>query len=226
MTLPPSVLPWPCCCLWQRGPCVSCGSSLPGGSAQRCCWRWLYWWPLGCHELARLARQRAEWQGFAGVVRKACPGLARVDAAGMARTGRNGQAGRAWQARCGAARSGQAMQAWRGTMMRDPVRLGKARQAATTGQDWNGWARQAWLRKARPGQFWQARRGQAWKVRHGWLGEMGDAERGKARHGWLGVVGLGQGTAGKASWAPLAGHGRRGNKGMAGSGVAGCCRHR
>jgi len=123
-----------------------------------------------------LARQRAEWQGFAGMVRKACPGLARLDAAGMARSGRNGQAGRAWQAR------------------RPLVRIGMA------GHGRHGFVGTAW-----PGQFWQARRGQAWKV----------------RYGWLGVVGLGQGTAGKASWAPLAGHGRRSNKGMAGSGVAG-----
>jgi len=130
MTPPPTVPPWPCCCLWQRGPCVSCGSSLPGGSAQRCCWRWLYWWPLGCHELARLARQRAQWQGFAGMVRKACPGLARVDAAGMARSGRNGQAGRAWQAwqaRCGEIWTGRAWQAWlRRHGLARPVLAGKA----------------------------------------------------------------------------------------------------
>ncbi|GDX73347.1 hypothetical protein LBMAG40_00040 [Cyanobium sp.] len=114
-------------------------------------------------------------------------------------------AGKVWR---GTIWTGNAGVAWHDDARFGPAWKGTAGKA-TTGQDWNAWARQAWLRKARPGQFWQARRGQAWKF----------------RHGWLGVVGLGQGTAGKASWAPLAGHGRRGNKGMAGSGVAGCCRH-
>jgi hypothetical protein len=152
--------------------------------------------------LARLARQRAEWQGFAGMVRKACPGLARVGAAGMARSGRNGQAGRAWQAwqaRCGAARSGQAMQAWPGTMMRDPVRLGKARQARC-GEIWTGRARQAWLRRhglARPvlaGKAWSSVEGQARLARCG---------RARARHGWQGLVG----TSGGAWQAKQQGHG-------------------
>jgi hypothetical protein len=170
------------------------GSTLPGGS-QRLCWWWrLFWQPLGCHEMARLARQRAEWQGFAA----------------PARPGWSGSARQAWCGRRGRYSQELARQAWPGQV--GTAKPGGHGRHGFEGlvEDWTGQARQAWLRKARPGQFWQARRGQAWKV----------------RHGWLGVVGLGQGTAGKASWAPMAGHGRRGNKGMAGSGVAGCCRHR
>jgi len=131
-----------------------------------------------------------------------------------------------WRGWLGNERSDKGSQAWCGRRVRGsqgltrqawPGQVGTAKPGgrgrhgmageANHGRAGNG--RHGFVGTAWPGQFWQARRGQAWKV----------------RHGWLGVVGLGQGTAGKVWWAPLAGHGRRGNEGMAGSGVAGCCRH-
>jgi hypothetical protein len=103
-------------------------------------------------------------------------------------------------------------QAWPGQV--GTAKPGGRRSAgkATTGEEWNGGARQAWLRRhglARPvlaGKAWPPVEALAWRC---WLGEVGEAERGKARlarcgrararHGRQGLAGRRQGgIAGKA----------------------------
>ena len=153
--------------------------------------------------MARLARQRAVFQGFAGMVRKECPGRARPGQAGMARSGRNGQAGRAWIGRHGFGRT----------------------------------ARPALESLFAAGKAWPPVEALAWRC---WLGEVGEAERGKARlarcgrararHGWQRLVGAARG----ASLASLGaegqdrqawhGQGCRDSTGMAGEAVDGWTR--
>ena len=135
--------------------------------------------------MARQARQRAEWQGFAG----------------PARPGWSGSAQQAWCGRRGRNSQGLARQAW-------PGQVGTAKPGGRgrhglegLGEIWTGRAWQAWLRRhglARPvlaGKAWSSVEGQVRLARCG---------RARARHGWqgLGVYGLG-GMAGEVTRAWL-----------------------